>query len=370
MRFYILFIVFLNIKLQLMVKICVFLKNVSKMKRECLAIFALVACLLFTCCSMNERFTTTSTLQENIESSLLIRDLECFNAELAVKQNLPRIYDVNSNTLTLSGVTRVNWRAFWMADAGGAVEGGKCGARFGSAFSPSGMIAGAVIGGLLCGAISSALEEWIEKGIEDGEPVSGFDICDAGQAFDLFCEIPSSELTTVENEIKMSSLLIDSTFQAVGIAHNVLLDRMLEEAVEEEVEEDNGISLTGLDDPIEEREGDSEPDIALSKYGVFYSEEAAQVVASEDYRANYSLHVTKRLNSQMVNDDNSMTSYIMNLFYEASMLNGGDSDDIITVANYYYSLVKDSPELSDEDKYAVCIGMAVASYSAKYWETK
>lgn len=151
--------------------------------------------------------------------------------------------------------------------------------------SPSGMIAGAVIGGLLCGAISSALEEWIEKGIEDGEPVSGFDICDAGQAFDLFCEIPSSELTTVENEIKMSSLLIDSTFQAVGIAHNVLLDRMLEEAVEEEVEEDNGISLTGLDDPIEEREGDSEPDIALSKYGVFYSEEAAQVVASEDYRA-------------------------------------------------------------------------------------
>ena len=47
-------------------------------------------------------------------------------------------------------------------------------------------------------------------------------------------------------------------------------------------------------------------------------------MASEDYRANYSLHVSKRLNSQ----------------------------------------------LSDEDKYAVCIGMAVASYSAKCWETK
>ena len=35
------------------------------------------------------------------------------------------------------------------------------------------------------------------------------------------------------------------------------------------------------------------------------------------------------------------------------MLNGGSSDDVVSIANYYYSLVKDSPELSDEDKLVV-----------------
>ncbi|MCR2030914.1 hypothetical protein [Alistipes timonensis] len=139
----------------------------------------------------------------------------------------------------------------------------------------------------------------------------------------------------------------------------------------EATEEYNGVSPTSLNDPIEEWEGDSEPDIAVTTFDIFYSDEAALVVASERYKENYSLHVNKRLNPEIeVADDSSMASHIMNLFFEASMLNGGSSDDVVSIANYYYSLVKDSPELSDEDKYAVCIGMAVASYSAKYWETK
>lgn len=139
----------------------------------------------------------------------------------------------------------------------------------------------------------------------------------------------------------------------------------------EATEEYNGVSPTSLNDPIEEWEGDSEPDIAVTAFDIFYSDEAALVVASERYKENYSLHVNKRLNPEIeVADDSSMVSHIMNLFFEASMLNRGSSDDVVSIANYYYSLVKDSPELSDEDKYAVCIGMAVASYSAKYWETK
>lgn len=329
-------------------------------------IFGLIACVLFIGCSMNEKSQKDSAMLENVECSLLLKDLNDFNSELAIKQNLPRFYDVKSDTFSQPSLTRVNWRAFWAADAGGALKGGKWGARFGSAFSPSGTIAGAVVGALLCGAASSALEEWIEED-EEEEMASTFEVCDAEEAFDLFCEIPSSELTIAENEMKITSLTIDSTFQAVGIAHNILLDRMLGEAVEEDYE----VSPTSLNDPIEEWEGDNEPDIAVTVFDIFYSDEAAQVIASEEYKENYSLHINKRLNPEIeVADDNSMASYIMNLFFEAAILNGGTSDDIVSIANYYYSLVKDSPELSDEDRYAVCIGMAVASYSAKYWESR
>lgn len=189
----------------------------------------------------------------------MIKDLNAFNSELAAKRDLPRLYDIKSNTLIQSNLTRVNWRAFWIADAGGALKGGRWGARFGSAFSPSGTIAGAVVGGLLCGAISSALEEWVENGVAMAEIIQDFDICDAEVVYDEFCQISPVELTTAKNEIEIASLAIDSVFQTVGI---------------------------------------------------------------------------------------------------------------VSIANYYYSLVEDSPELSDEDRYAICIGMAVASYSAKYWEVR
>lgn len=189
--------------------------------KKCSTVLSLIACALLIGCSMNEKSQKDSAMLKNVEYSLLFKDLNNFNSELAIKQNLPRLYDVKSDTFSQLSLTRVNWRAFWIADAGGALKGGKWGARFGSAFSPSGTVAGAVVGALLCGAASSALEEWIEG---EEEIASAFDVCDAEEAFDLFCEIPSSELTTAKNEMKITSLTIDSTFQAVGIAHNILLD--------------------------------------------------------------------------------------------------------------------------------------------------
>lgn len=223
------------------------------------AIIFLVTGALLINCNTNEKSENDFNLQEKIEKSLLIKDLNAFNSELAAKRDLPRLYDIKSNTLIQSNLSRVNWRAFWIADAGGALKGGRWGARFGSAFSPSGTIAGAVVGGLLCGAISSALEEWVENGVAMAEIIQDFDICDAEVVYDEFCQISPVELTTAKNEIEIASLAIDSVFQTVGI---------------------------------------------------------------------------------------------------------------VSIANYYYSLVEDSPELSDEDRYAICIGMAVASYSAKYCKVR
>ena len=344
------------------------------------AIILLITSVLFVSCNVNEKSENDFSLQEKIEKSLLIKDLNAFNSGLAFKHNLPILYDAKSNTLIRSNLTRVNWRAFWIADAEGAMIGGKYGARFGSAFSPSGAIAGAVIGALLCGAASSALEEWIANG--DEETAWAVDVCDAEAVSDQFYEIPLSELVDTRSSIEITTLEIDSISQAVGVAHNVLLDRMLEKEKSDseygEAEagsEENGnseIATLSLDDPIEEWEGDAEPDFAVSPFDVLYSDECVQVAVSEEYKEHHSSYLNKRLNPETDVDDgdNSMANIVMNLFFEASMLEGGYSGDIVSIANYYYGLVKDSSELSIEDKYAVCIGMAVASYSAKYWETR
>lgn len=45
-----------------------------------------------------------------------------------------------------------------------------------------------------------------------------------------------------------------------------------------------------------------------------------------------------------------------------------DSNDIISVINYYHSQLEASSELTQEEKTSLYIGMVVAGYSAKYWE--
>lgn len=66
-------------------------------------------------------------------------------------------------------------------------------------------------------------------------------------------------------------------------------------------------------------------------------------------------------------EDNSVAACIMNLFIEAVTLEGGMPEDVVSIANQYYTYINNSTELSQEDRYAICIGMAVASYSSNYW---
>ena len=271
-------------------------------------------------------------------------------------------------------MTRVNWRAFWLADACGAWKGGKAGARFGSMFSPSGTVAGAIVGGLLCAAVYSGVAAWTDNGIAYDDIIQHLDISDAEDVYGLFCQIPISELEIAKDETEIVSLAIDSIYQSVGIAHNVLLDEMLDELPITLSEEEPSISIENIRDgepygfdnltrnggPTEST--DDMPMVMYSSFDLFYCQEATQVVASEEYKMYF---------TQLVEgddeEDNSVAACIMNLFIEAVTLEGGMPEDVVSIANQYYTYINNSTELSQEDRYAICIGMAVASYSSNYW---
>lgn len=293
---------------------------------------------------------------------------------MAEEHNLPRFFDLESNTLDEASMTRVNWRAFWLADACGAWKGGKAGARFGSMFSPSGTVAGAIVGGLLCAAVYSGVAAWTDNGIAYDDIIQHLDISDAEDVYGLFCQIPISELEIAKDETEIVSLAIDSIYQSVGIAHNVLLDEMLDELPITLSEEEPSISIENIRDgepygfdnltrnggPTEST--DDMPMVMYSSFDLFYCQEATQVVASEEYKMYF---------TQLVEgddeEDNSVAACIMNLFIEAVTLEGGMPEDVVSIANQYYTYINNSTELSQEDRYAICIGMAVASYSSNYW---
>lgn len=231
-----------------------------------------------------------------------------------------------------------------------------------------------LLGGLLCAAVYSGVAAWVDNGIAYDDIIQQLDIFDAEEVYDLFCQVPISELETAKDETEIVSLAIDSIYQSVGIAHNVLLDEMLDELPITLSEEEPSISIENIRDgepygfdsltrnggPTEST--DDMPMVMYSSFDLFYCQEATQVVASEEYNMYFT-----QLVEGNDEEDNSVAACIMNLFIEAVTLEGGMPEDVVSIANQYYTYINNSTELSQEDRYAICIGMAVASYSSNYW---
>lgn len=196
-------------------------------------------------------------------------------------------------------------------------------------------------------------------------------MCDADITYKKYCEIPESEFVKIKNElVSEMAIEIDTTLQMVGVAHNVLLDEMRncnEEALKF-TEMDSIPAIKGkksilIDDSIR----------AATKVETFRDEYSSQLVKNDAFKAEFSNLVKGQLRKSQeglsLEEANSLPDYIMNLFMEAFASYTTDSNDLASIINYYHSQIEPSAELSEEEKTSIYIGMVVAAYSAKYWES-
>ena len=301
-----------------------------------------------------------------LESSLLLYKLNAYNSSLVDKTGTSRMINVQKDSLIYINQTRgINWRQFWLADAGGAWRGGKCGFMYGSAFSPSGAVAGAVVGGLLTGAIASGVDYWIQKGCVEESSVLHKMICsneifDSEELHALYLNISKFDFEKYERDtLDLHLPQCGEQLHSVGIGHNVLLDALLKY---EETPSIDSLKVLGM--RLSNSAGQDD-DLLIDDF-------SAQMVSSKIFKHDFSELVSdqiERSENQIIFDQaETLPDYVMNLFLEASLIYSNQENNLTDLVNYYCEMIEPSPELSEEDKISLYMGMVVAAYSAKYWD--
>lgn len=323
------------------------------------------------------------------KSSELLGNLDNFNATLSEQYNIDRQYviqDDKPHVITPVNLTRaLNWRSIFLADAGGAYKGGKSGFVYGSAFSPSGAFAGAVVGGLLFGATCSGIDAWMQGGggysesighltLDDyaiGELIRSNEIFSSEALYSIYCAIPKEEILRIKESVQFENQLeVDTIVRIVGVAHNALLERLMSEPIRSS--EKPRVLNSNVAPPI----NPGVPVKPIEKYDefdIFEGEFSAEMISSEIFKTGFADFVGELLQNKeqsgiVLNPAEDLSDEIMNLFAEAALLYTNTPEDLSTIINYYYENIDPSPELTEEEKQCIYIGLTVAAYSAKYWE--
>ena len=251
------------------------------------------------------------------------------------------------------------------ADIDGALEGAAIGATIGSIFGSGvpliGNIGGGFIGALIGSSymsISSSIHKHkqICGGISDIAPTVN-DITKAYcQNYDLRSD-NGSAADVYENVLNFP-LGLDS-LENVGKYHNLTLAIMMKE--------EQCINLLGKGDDM------SKPaDDPIESQGtlVSLSEFEQSVVFSDEYISQFNIH----MNSITNNEDTrlikgTVCDAIIQLYIDAMGNYSGtsDIDAVVQLTNQYITIVNDSEELSELEKYNIFLALSVGAYSYKYW---
>lgn len=345
-----------------------------------------VLAALFIGCESEKSVEVDKNLSK---SSELLGNLDDFNAKLSKQCSIDRQYviqDDRPRVIAPVNLTRaLNWRGIFYADAWGAYEGGKAGFTYGSVFSPSGAVAGAVVAGLLFGAVTSGIEAWIQGGdsysesmghltLDDyaiGELIRSNEIFSSETLYNMYCAIPKEEILKIKETVQFENQLkVDTTVRIVGVAHNVLLGQLMSNSIPPS---GNSHTLNSSVIPPINPVIPVKPVEKYDEFDIFEEEISAEMVSSEIFKTNFADFVGELLQKKerggtVLKPAEDLSDEIMNLFAEAAILYTNTPEDLSTIINYYYENIDPSPELTKEEKQCIYIGLAVAAYSAKYWE--
>ncbi|MBQ3082375.1 MAG: hypothetical protein IJC47_00350 [Alistipes sp.] len=326
-------------------------------------------CLLFSCSkAVNEpsaQMQTGSAVDE-VADCALIRSLHAYNDSLYVAHNLARGYNPFTNEGFMPQTRSYNSRAVVLADALGALRGGWKGFRYGALFGPSGAVAGAAVGAILNGAVASAAAHWVENGslVVDLDNIPELIASDS-----IFQPQPLYEMALAIEADVLSLQFLDvglnmgPDIEAIGLAHNLLLDRMM----------GVGNSVNNFD-PIGDG-SDLPPDqpiITLSYIDALFEDEfTAEMVASEIFQQDFDELIEQQLedmaDDSMMSPSDDIPEIILGLCFEAVAIYENNSYDAAAVVNFYYNEVATSEELTEEEKTAIYAGLSVMIYSSSYW---
>mgnify|MGYP003306122808 FL=1 len=330
----------------------------------------LTMCLLFSCSKAVDEPVAqlhNGTVLEEVAASDLIRSLHAYNDSLYVAHNLSRIYNPFTNDGFAPQTRAYNGRAVIYADVLGAFRGGLKGFLYGAGLGPSGAIAGGAVGAILNGALASAAMHWVQSGTIVVNPN---DIPNLIASDSIFQPETLYEMAlAIETDVAIArplgvELEMGSNIEAIGLAHNLLLDRMMGG--------ENSVNGSG---PTDDNPGDLQPDqpVVILSYidELFEDEFTAEMVASEIFQQDFEELIEQQLeeiaDGSMMSPSDDISEIILGLCYEAVTIYENSAYDVAAVVNFYYEEVENSEELTEEEKTAIYAGLSVMIYSSSYW---
>lgn len=323
-------------------------------------------------CNCEKSFDYVTASGTNVESALLKR-MERFNDSI-----------MDGKQSTRSFVQPGAWRRAQIiaADCGGAWSGGKAGAWAGGYFGPQGAALGATFGALLCGVSSSYVAWECHKKITmDENPQINFnDVVSLHKGDDNFPLIKDS----FKKQTRVASLqsvdfdkVKENTIRAYVSMENE--DPNYSDYLPREINvhypiTNNDVILMGakhnaiLKKLLNNEVIDNNKELELS-------EEQLEIVNSKEFVDSFNKtidNVCKSIESDNIisNDENDISSKLMNMFYEILVKYPEDLSDTEFIINEYIEAVRTSTEISEEDKELIYAGLSVAASSSEFWNAK
>ena len=311
----------------------------------------LATTMLFASCAGNpEVFDVTqdgleATKDKEVSLSVTIQKIDDINASLPAPVN-----DVNSRKWFR------DWGNLLSSDIDGALDGGEIGYNVGQKIGRyiprigehKGGIAGCLVGGLIGGIAGSASAYKKYKGEEFYLPPE--------YVMDECAELEEDPEACVEFE----EIEVPDSIERIGYIHNLAMDAIINN-------NESSFEVLSEEPPFLDRDDQYEVDPVIT-----FTQFDKDVIASSDYVSAYNqiLYPTESAEPEEGEEvaksisDQVIERYISALKNYASPL---DYNTVVSITNQYIAVVKDSAELTDEDKNCLYIAFSVGVYSYKYW---
>ena len=294
-----------------------------------------LACSLCSC--EDQQFIEQAS---TVSNSQLISDLHEVNENILANQVITRGMSTGDKVKIVA------------ADVRGAMRGGQkgwsLGRKIGTAVGHP--VAGMAIG-TICGAVGyGGIKSWIayskvEKAgnYEKAELAQVVRVCKTNIP-DTIKTLDVSFKTTTDSIVNKKINVNDSILSTVNLSRSELI-----------VGKMHNVALSYLDGSVKFEGSDSINTQNPMVCKIMDSDEMKELLESA-------------LNENDDDEDDALTSYVINLFEEVLAKYAQNCNDIAFIINQYMEVINASEELTDEQKSCIRNSLATALYSFNYWE--
>lgn len=281
---------------------------------------------LSSCTSSSEDEPFTESVM-NCQEATILKNLQNYNDSIS-----------NYSTPSTRGIGWMGCLTIAMKDASGAYTGAKLGAKVGVIFGPKGAVVGGTLGGIIIGGASSWDQYVRVKNISNFSPYSTQATPTVSQQTVSTCYVLTKNAIKPSDFLLGQSLGLDTCAVKIGIQHNNVIKKI--ETYDSNT--DQGQILLGLDYTEKEILNSNEFKVGFNK-----------IVGTSDHNLN----------------PNETSDQVMQLLVNV-IRTRQTCDEVNQTVTYYTSVVKASPDLTEEEKEWLYAGFAVMGYSCRYWNLK
>lgn len=309
--------------------------------KKLIALIGIVIVAITSCVKNNETIEEehNKKIEESVyQNSPLLRDLSEYNTEYK-----------SMNPETRAGQKWLRFCAVMGADLIGVYEGCRIGVEVG--VTVGGVVGhpieGAVIGGVIAGSVCGIGASYVAS-----KSVSECAILSDDILFDQLYNFMTDNYSRIQ-EIKESQLnktpianqiLVPEQAIVMGALHNEGLSKLNSETLYNVTKVSNCENLY-LEQGVDK-----------------------QILLNSDFRMGCKDHFALVLDAKTSPIGDSLPDKVMELYYELISGNAITPENMVNHINSYYSIVKNSQELTSQEKDCIYTGLSVSLFSFDYWK--